>query len=61
MLRLLKDSIIQQTPLMHLVEPTDKNLFHTKKISPIHLFMGKVKLIGKNLNDLYFTTISFHR
>lgn len=52
MFHLLKGSIIQQTPLMHVVELTDKNLSHTK-ILQIHLFMCKLKVLGgKNLNDL---------
>lgn len=52
MLHLLKDSIIQQTPLMHLVELTDKNLLHTyTKISQIHLFINHLAVGEKNLND----------
>lgn len=36
---------------MHVVEPNDKNLSHTK-ILQIHLFMHKLKILGeKNLND----------
>lgn len=47
MLHLLKDSTIQQIPLMHLVEPIDKNLLHTQKFSQIHLSMGNVKVLGE--------------
>lgn len=56
---MLKDHIIQLTPLVHLFEPTDKNLLHTKKPSQVCIFMYKVKVLGKkSLNDFHFTRLS---
>lgn len=56
---MLKDHIIQLAPLVHLFEPTDKNLLHTKNPSQICIFMYKVKVLGKkSLNDFHFTSLS---